>query len=206
MCSLRSRNWSTPITPAFTAARPYWIPTLSSGRRAKPVSGSIPRTFTLLSCSVQRAPSGFVAGLYTSAPIAGQPSVGFTPPTNKRFHMSQVPVLACPLIASFCSVVSARAERRAVVVHEQAAIGDTARDRRCVGERHRCRDRVEEARVVVPDPQLLDRAAGTAVADRELGHAVVLDEVFAASSARPRPTESGCTRSGRCRACSVATA
>src|SRR6266581_1238301 len=47
--SLRSRNCSTEMSPLSTSLRPYWMPTLSSGRRAKPVTGSLPYTFTVWS-------------------------------------------------------------------------------------------------------------------------------------------------------------
>jgi hypothetical protein len=50
------------IAPAFSAFRPYWMPTLSSGRRAKPVSGSRPQMLIAWSCRSQRTPPGFVAG------------------------------------------------------------------------------------------------------------------------------------------------
>jgi hypothetical protein len=60
--SFRSRNWSTLIWPAFSTLRPYWMPTLSSGLRAKPVAGSRPYTFTVWSKTVQRTPMP-VAGL-----------------------------------------------------------------------------------------------------------------------------------------------
>ena len=64
--SFRSRNWSTlmPFAPvSFSTFRPYWMPMLSSGRRANPFAGSRPYTLTVWSCTVQRTPVGLVAGL-----------------------------------------------------------------------------------------------------------------------------------------------
>src|SRR3954470_3164916 len=62
----KSTNCSQLINPALSAPRPYWTPTLSNGRRAYPVAGSVPYTFTMLSWYVQRAPCGFVTGSNTS--------------------------------------------------------------------------------------------------------------------------------------------
>src|SRR6267143_5348198 len=80
--AFRSRNCSASIRPALKAERPYWTPTLSRDRRAKPVLGSCPNTFTRLSCQVQRAPPRFVTGSYRSdaGSDGSQPALSVTAP------------------------------------------------------------------------------------------------------------------------------
>lgn len=39
-------NWSGVMVPASSASRPYWIPTLSTGRFAKPSCGRVPQMAT----------------------------------------------------------------------------------------------------------------------------------------------------------------
>jgi hypothetical protein len=66
--AFRSRNCANVILPGsvigrFSAASPYWTPTLSIGLRAKPSFARRPHMFTWMSLTVARQPSRFVTGL-----------------------------------------------------------------------------------------------------------------------------------------------
>jgi hypothetical protein len=62
MVALRSANCAAVIVPAFSAARPYCTPVVSSGLRTNPVLGS--RPIWLASCSLELhfTPRGLVTG------------------------------------------------------------------------------------------------------------------------------------------------
>ncbi len=62
MPALSATNWAGVIAPDFSAARPYWTPTLSSRLRTKPVRGSRPSWLTNCSVAVHLTPSGLVTG------------------------------------------------------------------------------------------------------------------------------------------------
>src|SRR5688572_2199889 len=99
-------NCSMVIFPSLRAPRPYWMPTLSNGRRAKPVRGSRPYTLTRLSWYVQRAPVRLVFGSYTIAfgTASGSQLVArrFGYPVPFRLQYAHD---ACPATAAFCSCV-----------------------------------------------------------------------------------------------------
>ena len=74
--------------------------------------------------------------------------------------------------------VELTAARCRVVVQQEAAVGHGLRGGDRVREGNGWVDRIEDARIVLRDLELLDGSAGTTLTDREGGDAVLLDEVF----------------------------
>ena len=179
--SFSETNCSGVIAPLWTAVSPYWRPMLSSGRQAKPFAGLRPSCVAICSKLVHLIPPGFVTGLYLAddghsggaglerVRAAGEGEV----PEQARVEGAEARGRGALRVRP----AGRDTGRAGEVQRQQPAIGHgSERDR--VLERRTRDDPVEDARVVVPDQVLLDRAARAAEADRVPRLPVRLGEVL----------------------------
>ncbi len=170
MPALRSRNWSTVITPPFSAPRPYCTPVLSKVARANPVSGSVPTCLMRWSASAQRTPRGVVLrvvprlhGHDGRAAAGGVDAIGERQ-VPREAHTEQL------VTADRLALRQGQrcAGRRVQVPEQQGAVRRAGVADR-IGEADPRQETIEDARVGVGDRVLHDRPARTAGPDG-VGH------------------------------------
>ena len=105
--SFSETNCSGVIAPLWSAVSPYWRPTLSSGRQAKPFAGLRPSCVAICSKLVHLIPPGFVTGWYRAdtGTAVGQASSAFVRLAKARCQNRHELKVPKPEAAARCAAV-----------------------------------------------------------------------------------------------------